>query len=152
MLVTTAIVTAHLLYAHDSKNPLLDFVAGHADNLAQHIKRNNVIKKEKNQSNNQKKSSIPAKSHEENAFDVIKEAAEDGYVPAQDLVAYCYATGSGTKINNQLAFKWYMVAALAGSQSAKESLITCLEEGIGIAKDQQIATILRKEFTESKKN
>lgn len=90
----------------------------------------------------QKKVDFP--SAEELAFDSVKAAAEGGYVPAADLLAYCYATGTGTKIDEKLAFCWYMKAALDGSQSAKDSLVTCFDNGVGVEKNQQVAKILQR--------
>jgi hypothetical protein len=90
----------------------------------------------------------PLLSQEEQAFITIHDAAQGGYVAAQDLLAYCYATGSGTPVNEALAFNWYLCAALAGSTSARASLIVCIDQGIGTKKNQALAQLLRAQFAD----
>lgn len=149
--------------------PLLDFVAQHRDTLAMYAYRSKTIKTERfkkkpvpapsldtiakaitrDERVQKTKKSSPAKvsvpvgpTPEELAFETVRDAAIGGYVPAQDILAYCYATGAGTKVNSRLAFSWYLKAALEGSKSALDSLIACFEGGIGVAKDSKIAKIL----------
>lgn len=96
---------------------------------------------QKTQPNQTNAPAQPSKA-EKLAFESVKEAAEGGYVPAQDLLAYCYATGTGVKADERLAFAWYLKAALAGSQSAQGSLIACVRDGIGVKKDKQLAQLI----------
>ncbi len=78
------------------------------------------------------------------AFRTIRQAAEDGYVPAQDLLAYCYATGTGTEKDEKLAFCWHLCTIFTGrSPAGIESLISCFERGVGVAKDLALASLLR---------
>ena len=119
---------------------LFNFVQKHAAQIGMHVKRLTLGQSEKKSLKTSKKS---GPSREELAFKTVKEAAQDGYIPAQDLLAYCYATGTGTKPSGKLAFSWYLSAALAGSSSAKESLIACFEEGIGVTKDTTMAQVLK---------
>ncbi len=129
----------------DHSTHLFNFVQEHAAELGMHVKRlaTATSKKGSQQKKSPKKTQKSGPSREELAFETVKEAAQDGYVPAQDLLAYCYATGTGTKPSGKLAFSWYLSAALAGSNSAKESLIACFEEGIGVTKDTTMAQVLR---------
>lgn len=128
----------------DAKNThmLSDFVKEHQEKLAFYVQRSkqNANPRKAGKKNKQK---APDLSSEELAFATVKESAENGYVPAQDLLAYCYATGAGTKIDKVLAFCWYMQAAFNGSKSARESLVACFEQGIGVAKNVEIARNLR---------
>ena len=144
---------------------LFNFVTTHADALACHLQRSIPPQKPKTVRFKKKsaKAALPAKAAqpttpakktppkpapktgptaEELAFKTVKEAAEGGYVPAQDLLAYCYATGTGTKANERLAFAWYLRAALEGSQSARSSLLACFDDGVGVAKDKTLTQLL----------
>jgi TPR repeat protein len=145
IVATLVILFATTTFEVQSSNtqPLLDFVKNNADEIALYVKRS---RPQVNQSKGNNKKNKPTKkdlSSEELAFITIKESAENGYTPAQDLLAYCYATGAGTKIDKILAFCWYLQAAFNGSHSAKESLITCFDQGIGVAKNAEIAKFLR---------
>ncbi len=126
---------------HSQIAPLFDFVSKHHDALtiythrSPNLKGSRITKKSKNSRANHQ-------AAETKAFETVRNAAVEGYVPAQDVLAYCYATGAGTKMNTRLAFSWYLKAALEGSKSALNSLITCFEEGLGVAKDVKIAQIL----------
>ena len=122
------------------KNLLLDFVTQHSAEISQHIKRS--VKKNTPHKKSQRNAQ-PSFTAEELAFISVKESAEGGYTPAQDLLAYCYATGTGTKVNARLAFCWYLRAALAGSKSAKDSLIACFEEGVGVTSDPRLSKLLK---------
>lgn len=42
------------------------------------------------------------------AFRLFLMAARAGYVPAYDIVAHFYATGKGTKIDQDASLQWYM--------------------------------------------
>lgn len=138
---------------------LFNFINQHADTMALHMGRSIPIQKPKTERFKKKKPTAarpaepavkkspqsPAKqapTAEELAFKTVKEAAESGYVPAQDLLAYCYATGTGTKVNEGLAFAWYLRAALEGSQSARSSLLACFDDGIGVNKDKALNQLL----------
>ncbi len=137
--------------------PLLDFVALHRDTLAMYVLRSQTVKTERFKKKPIPKPAAEPKTKksasavvlppagptpEELAFETVRDAAYGGYVPAQDILAYCYATGAGTRVNNRLAFSWYLKAALEGSKSALDSLIACFEGGIGVVKDNKIAQIL----------
>lgn len=120
-------------------NKLLDFVAQHSTEMALYMRRS--IKPTKK--NPKKSATSSPTTAEELAFISVKESALGGYVPAQDLLAYCYATGTGTKENGRLAFCWYLKAALEGSKSARDSLFACFEEGIGVTSDPQLCKLLK---------
>lgn len=137
---------------------LLDFVTQHHDTMALYICRSQVVKtdrfkkkptlplstmaqKKDNKTVPQK--AIPAgPTPEELAFESVCDSAQGGYIPAQELLAYCYATGAGTPVNNRLSFAWYLKASLNGSSGALDSLIACFENGIGITKDAKLTQIL----------
>lgn len=145
-------------------NKLLDFVKKHSTEIANHMHRSinnpaqkttrfnqktaaNFLKKKPFNKNLKNQKTERSSTAEELAFISVKESATNGYVPAQDMLAYCYATGTGTKTNARLAFCWYLKAALGGSSSAKDSLIACFNEGIGVTRDPQICTILKNILT-----
>ena len=139
-------------------NKLLEFVAQHSTEMAAYMHRSSILttpktirfnptpaaqlKKSKKSSQKNSRSSSPTTA-EELAFISVKDSALGGYVPAQDLLAYCYATGTGTKINERLAFCWYLKAAISGSKSAIDSLVACFNDGIGVNIDPQISKTLK---------
>lgn len=137
---------------------LLNFVEKHSSQITNHMFRSINHPTQKTLHFNQNKLRNPLRKNvnknikkqlltaEEMAFFSVKESAESGYVPAQDMLAYCYASGTGTKVNTRLAFCWYLQAAFGGSSSAKDSLIACFNEGIGVARDPKISAILESIF------
>lgn len=141
---TVAILfTTAFIQVQAQTSVLQEFIKDNAEQMAFYVKKSkptiqqNKAKKAKNLSS------------EELAFATVKESAENGYIPAQDLLAYCYATGAGTKVNKVLAFCWYLQAAYNGSRSAKESLISCFEQGIGVTRNIEIARVLRAALPEA---
>lgn len=136
-------------------NKLFDFIAQHSTEMAAYMHRSSksFLQKaagfkttpisHKKSSQAQQRNRPPSATAEELAFTSVKESAMGGYVPAQDLLAYCYATGTGTKVNERLAFCWYLRAAIEGSKSARDSLLACFDEGVGIKADPQLCRLLK---------
>ena len=137
-------------------NKLFDFIAQHSTEMAAYMHRSSkpfaqksaylktTKPSQKKGSKPTQRNSRPSATAEELAFTSVKESAQGGYVPAQDLLAYCYATGTGTQVNERLAFCWYLRAAIEGSKSARDSLLACFDEGIGVKADPQICRLLKE--------
>ncbi|CAG8456417.1 10580_t:CDS:2 [Acaulospora morrowiae] len=60
------------------------------------------------------------------AFALFKEAAENGYVPAQYWLAVFYLEGTGTKQNEPLALEWFRKCVDSGGYEDAEKKITDL--------------------------
>lgn len=56
------------------------------------------------------------------AFPYLFEAANDGYIHAQNLVGYCYDLGLGVEKDKRLAAFWYEQAAKGGHREAVANL------------------------------
>ena len=68
-----------------------------------------------------------------------REAAKQGYAPAQYNLGVCYATGFGVSQDDQLAARWYRKAAQQGHAAAQSNLGVCYAQGVGVALDASLA-------------
>ena len=75
------------------------------------------------------------KKEYDDAFQIFKEAAEEGGRRAQEWVGHCYRYGKGVTKNENEAFRWYYKPAEAGRESAQCGVASCYENGIGVEKD-----------------
>ena len=73
------------------------------------------------------------------AFDWCTRAAERGYVQAQNMLGFCYATGLGVRSSNRAAFDAFVKAALMGNAVALYNLAVCYREGIGVTRDAALS-------------
>jgi TPR repeat protein len=64
-------------------------------------------------------SNSPAK-----AFQWTLQAAQDGYVPAQEVVGMMYAVGKGVEQDHKEAAKWFLTAAEAGNPRAAANFVS----------------------------
>lgn len=69
------------------------------------------------------------------AFDCFLCAAENGYPPAQNNVAWCYETGDGIDQSWEKAYEWYSLSANGNCASAQYSLAWMYENGIFVPKN-----------------
>jgi tetratricopeptide (TPR) repeat protein len=72
--------------------------------------------------------------HEE-AIESLQGAANAGYVPAIDLLAWMHQTGRGFENDNEGAFELYERAAKQGYAPSQYALATALETGLGVEQD-----------------
>jgi len=87
-------------------------------------------------------SGVLLKNDEEEAFRLLKLAAEKGYVPAQESLGIYYAMGIGMDNPDlQAALKWYTTAAQKGSLDAATNIGSMYASGDGVPKD--MATAIR---------
>lgn len=66
------------------------------------------------------------------AFQLIKKAAEQGHLPSQTFVGYCYKNGFGVSKNVYKAVKWYEKAAKEGDMHAQHNLGNYYYNGEGV--------------------
>ena len=59
---------------------------------------------------------------QQNNFNLLLQAANEGSVLGQTYIAYCYETGKGTNKNKALAAEFYRKASQRGNEAALESL------------------------------
>lgn len=74
-----------------------------------------------------------------NAVRWIRQAADHGYAPAQNLLASFYDIGAGVPRNSVDAAKWYRRAADQGYPPAQRTLGYRYESGIGVPQDYVLA-------------
>jgi TPR repeat protein len=80
------------------------------------------------------------KNDEEEAFRLLKLAAEKGYVPAEESLGIYYAMGIGMDNPDlQTALKWYTAAAQKGSLDAATNIGSMYASGDGVTKDMTTA-------------
>jgi TPR repeat protein len=65
------------------------------------------------------------------AFQFTLQAAENGYVPAQEVVGMMYAIGKGVEQDYHAAAKWFLTAAEAGNTRAAINYVGSLRSGMG---------------------
>jgi TPR repeat protein len=63
------------------------------------------------------------------AFRLTLQAAERGYVPAQEVVGMMYAIGKGVPQDYREAAKWFLTAAEAGNTRAATNYVGSLRSG-----------------------
>ena len=69
------------------------------------------------------------------AAEYYRQAAEQGYAPAQRQLGYCYSKGCGVEKNHGLAVKWYTLAAEQGYAQAQCDLGICYKNGENVTRD-----------------
>ncbi|HZS98325.1 MAG TPA: AMIN domain-containing protein [Terriglobales bacterium] len=80
------------------------------------------------------------KNDEEEAFRLLKLAAEKGYVPAEESLGIYYSMGVGMDNPDlQAALKWYTAAAQKGSLDAATNIGSMYASGDGVTKDMTTA-------------
>ena len=65
------------------------------------------------------------------AFQMTLNAAQAGYVPAQEVVGMMYAIGKGVQQDYHEAGKWFLTAAEAGNTRAATNYVGSLRSGMG---------------------
>lgn len=78
------------------------------------------------------------KKYEESLLPLMQ-AAEKGYVKAQNRLGYMYWEGKNLPKNDSMAAKWYLKAAEQNYDSAQVNLAYLYEKGFGVAKNDTIA-------------
>ena len=73
------------------------------------------------------------------AFRWEQKAAEQGFPPAQNNLAFCFQNGTGTTKNPEKQFFWYQKAAENGITESQHQLAQCFLHGIGTSQDFQQA-------------
>jgi len=73
------------------------------------------------------------------AFKYTLQAAERGYVPAQEAVGMMYANGKGVQQNYAEAGKWWIKAAEGGNLHAAMNAAMLYRNGEGVPRDRAIA-------------
>ena len=79
-----------------------------------------------------------AKKYNE-AFPILKTAADKGNKKAQYRVGRCYAKGKGVKEDKTIAFQWYTKSAKQDYAKAQYALGRCYMKGNGTTADPQKA-------------
>ena len=69
------------------------------------------------------------------AVDCFRQAAEQGFTPAQYFLGECYYYGRGVTQDYAQAVSWYRKAAEQGDTAAQFRLGFCYESGRGVSKD-----------------
>jgi len=62
----------------------------------------------------------------------LRQAAAEGYAPAQTLLAFMYVLGQGVRQSNEEAARWYQKAADQGHTQAEFALGHMHEDGLGV--------------------
>ena len=65
------------------------------------------------------------------AFRLTLQAAQTGYVPAQEIVGMMYAIGKGVEQDYREAARWFLTAAEAGDTRAAANYVGSLRSGMG---------------------
>jgi TPR repeat protein len=65
------------------------------------------------------------------AFQFTLQAAQGGYVPAEEVVGMMYAIGKGVQQDYHEAGKWFLTAAEAGNTRAASNYVGSLRSGMG---------------------
>ena len=125
-------VCASLTQAGDSKQPVNLFCTGGAYLTGENFTTGKPIQRD------------PAL-----AFRNTLQAAEQGYVPAQNAVALMYANGKGVQQNYAEAAKWWVKAAEAGHLQAASHAAMVYRGGAGIPSDATLSAKWAK-FVEEK--
>ena len=73
------------------------------------------------------------------AFDLFRRAAEQGFAPAQNNLAYFYERGLKVPVNVERALAWYRRAAEQGFAPAENNLGVLLAFGVGLDHDDASA-------------
>jgi TPR repeat protein len=68
-----------------------------------------------------------------------RQAAEQGYAPAQNNLGCCYYSGWGVTTDDEKAVYWFRKAAEQGNADARYNLSICYEYGYGLEKDRNRA-------------
>jgi len=75
------------------------------------------------------------------AFQFTLQAAERGYVPAEEVVGMMYAIGKGVQQDYHEAGKWFLTAAEAGNTRAAINYVGSLRSGMGnLRRDPELTT------------
>jgi TPR repeat protein len=62
------------------------------------------------------------------AVEWLRQAAEQGYAPAQNALGFCYEFGDGVEKDLKKAIEWYTKAAEQGDARAQNNLALCIKE------------------------
>jgi len=76
------------------------------------------------------------------AIPLLQALADEGYMPAQFLMGFCYENGTGVPQDDAKAAEWYGKAAEQGDAEAQYKLSYCYEYGCGVEKDYSKAAEL----------
>lgn len=69
------------------------------------------------------------------AFELCQRSADQGFPPAQHMLAGCYQFGRGVDRDPTKAFEWDLLAAQQGFIPAQLTIASMFGEGLGTAKD-----------------
>jgi hypothetical protein len=79
------------------------------------------------------------------AFQLTLKAAQEGYVPAQEVVGMMYAVGKGVQQDYHEAGKWFLTAAEAGNTRAAINYVGSLRSNMGnLRNDPELSPRWRK--------
>ena len=73
------------------------------------------------------------------AFPLLKKAAEMGHKKAQFRVGRCYERGHGVAVDEKKAYYWYSRSAKQGVGKALYAVGNCYKHGIGVAQNDKEA-------------
>ncbi len=76
------------------------------------------------------------------AIPLYRQAAEQGYAKAQNLLGWCYRNGRGVLLDLSEAVKWYRMAANQENAVGQFNLAWCLSTGTGVAQNHSEAVRL----------
>lgn len=82
------------------------------------------------------------------AFSIYKQAAEAGYLPAQNYLGFCYYHGYGVERDPHMALQWIEKAAKGGDPKACNNLGFLLAEGDKVVRDYRKAAYWLGKATE----
>jgi hypothetical protein len=80
------------------------------------------------------------------AFRLTLQAAERGYVPAQEVAGMMYAIGKGVEQDYHEAGKWFLTAAEAGNTRAAINYVGSLRSGMGNLRNDPELTVRWAKF------
>jgi len=75
------------------------------------------------------------------ALPILEELANQGYVPAQSWLGWCYFSGNAVSKDYAKAVEWFLKAAKQGYAQAQFCLGCCFEIGNGIQQNYSVAGI-----------
>ena len=90
----------------------------------------------------QKALSYSKNKNYQKAFPLFKDAAKQGYTPAEVMLGYMYLLGKGASQDYIKAVYWYKKAAEQGLAQAEYNLGVMYAKGLGVPQDYNKACLL----------
>ncbi len=88
------------------------------------------------------------KQDQKDAFELMRQIAERGYVDAQAQLGYMYFAGQGTEVNQKEGVKWTISAAEKGDETAQHNLAGMYKLGQGVEANPSKAVYWYKKAAE----